>query len=262
VDEPPFSASSHGTPSATPGHGKHRGRHGKPYHAAPRLVVDVTEGDATGELQRTARNLGYWPFRGCYEEGLRREPELAGKVAMRVFVAPSGAVERSEALPSSLVDPVVAACVGREARHLTFPSGTGERAAVFEVTLATGDEAVSVPPPLPNATQLREALRAPWSAVEQCYADRLAKAGDVGGRMELHFRVEPDGQVSEVAEGEPRFGDLDVTRCVLGVYRTSRLPPEAMRSRRGHERGSRSSAFVYPLHFEAGEPAPAAGGRP
>jgi hypothetical protein len=225
-------------------------------------VVDVTEGDTTGELQRTARNLGYWPFRGCYEEGLRREPLLAGKVAIRVFVAASGAVDRSEALPSSLVDPVVAACVGREARHLSFPSGPSERAAVLEVTLAVGDEPVVAPPPLPNAASLREALRAPWSAVQQCYADRLAKAADVGGRMELHFRVQPNGEVSEVAEGEPRFADLDVTRCVLGVYRTSRLPPQAMPSRRGREHGSRApSDFVYPLHFEAGDPAPAEDGR-
>jgi hypothetical protein len=221
-------------------------------------VVDVTEGDTSGELQRAARNLGYWPFRGCYEEGLRRAPQLSGKVATRIFVAPSGAVERSEALPSSLVDPVVAACVGREARHLAFPAGATERAAVVEVTLAVGDEPVSAPLPLPNAGPLREALRAPWSAVEQCYADRLAKAPDVGGRMELHFRVQPDGEVSEVAEGEPRFADLDVTRCVLGVYRTSRLPPETMSSRRARERGSRSSSdFVYALHFEAGEPAAA-----
>jgi hypothetical protein len=246
VDEPPFSpAFLHGTQPTS--HGKHRGRRGKPYHAAPRIVVDVTEGDASGDLQRTARNLGYWPFRGCYEEGLRRDGQLAGKVALRVLVAPGGAVERSQAMPSSLVDPVVVACVGREARRLAFPAAPGERDAVFEVTLGTGDEPVFAPPPLANAGPLREALRGSWSAVERCYADRLAKAADVGGRMELHFRVQSSGAVSEVAEGEPRFGDVDVTRCVLGVYRTSHLPVE------GSPRRRRSSDFVYALHFEAGD---------
>jgi hypothetical protein len=254
VDEPPFRpAFLHGAQAAS--HGKHRGRHGKPYHAAPRIVVDVTEGDTSGDLQRTARNLGYWPFRACYEEGLRREAQLGGKVALRVFVAPAGAVERSEAMPSSLVDPVVVACVGREARHLAFPAAPGEREAVFEVTLGTGDEPVFAPPPLANGGPLREALRGSWSAVERCYADRLAKAADVGGRMELHFRVQSSGAVSEVAEGEPRFGDVDVTRCVLGVYRTTRLPVE------GSPRRQRPSDFVYALHFEAGDASPVADAR-
>src|SRR5207237_2054183 len=119
----------------------------------------------------------------------------------------------------------------------------------------TGDEPVFAPPPLANAAPLREALRGSWNSVERCYADRLAKAPDVGGRMELHFRVQSSGEVAEVAEGEPRFGDLEVTRCVLGVYRATRLPAEVS-SRRGREHGSRSTAeFVYALHFEAGEPA-------
>ena len=68
------------------------------------------------------------------------------------------------------------------------------------------------------------------------------------------LRVQPSGEVSEVAEGEPRFVDLGVTRCVLAVYRTMRLPPEPSPSRRTREHGPRSSSdFVYALHFEAAE---------
>jgi hypothetical protein len=45
-----------------------------------------------------------------------------------------------------------------------------------------------------------------------------------------------------VSEGATRFGDEDVTRCVLGVYRTTRLP--ALRG------VSPDGTFVYAMHFE------------
>ena len=59
-----------------------RGHGGRPYHPGPGIVVDTTEdqgGPGTADLQRVARSAGYWPFRRCYEEGLRRDPGLAGK---------------------------------------------------------------------------------------------------------------------------------------------------------------------------------------
>jgi hypothetical protein len=60
--------------------------------------------------------------------------------------------------------------------------------------------------------------------------------------MELRFHAKPSGEITEVSEDEPRFGDVDVTRCVLGVYRTAKLP---------HVHGSHAASFVYDLHFEA-----------
>ena len=61
----------------------------RPYHPAPRIVVDVVAaqgGASAAALQRTARNLGYWPFRQCYEEGLRRDPHLAGILYLYMLV--------------------------------------------------------------------------------------------------------------------------------------------------------------------------------
>ena len=45
-----------------------------------------------------------------------------------------------------------------------------------------------------------------------------------------------------------RFGDADVTRCVLGVYRGARLPNLA--------RAPRERQFVYAIHFESRPPDP------
>jgi len=81
--------------------------------------------------------------------------------------------------------------------------------------------------------------------VERCYASELSKRPGVGGRMELRFRGRSSGEIVEVTEeGEPRFADIDVTRCVLGVYRSTRLPPARVCT-------ARETTFGYAIHFEA-----------
>jgi len=252
VDELPFRA-SHTHARELPEHehehehhSKKKGRHGRPFHPAPGIVVDIN--DATGgataaDLQRTGRNVGYWPFRHCYEEGLRRDQHMGGKVEMDLAVAPGGGVDRANITGATLHDESVVLCVAREAAHLALTPGESATSAKMELTLSTGDEPVPEPHPIPHAEDLRDALRASWPAVKQCYAGALAKHADDGGRLELRFHVKPNGEIAEVAEGDTRFGDVEVTRCVLGVYRGAKLP--------GVAHGSHDASFVYALHLEA-----------
>src|SRR5579872_4265810 len=236
---------------------KTHGRHGRPYHPAPGIVVDVV--DARGpapaaDLQRVARSAGYWPFRRCYEEGLRRDQALAGKVFLQVRVSANGAVERSDLARWTLGDESVAACVAREARHLAFFVADAPTDAVVTITLATGDEPVPVARPIADAGRVRQALRASWPAVEECYAAALDGRPDTGGRMELRFRIAPSGEVADVAEGgSGRFPDADVTRCVLRAIRTASLPALGP-SLIGHASVAallQERAFVYVLHLES-----------
>jgi len=252
VDERPFRASSSRAreePEHARGHSRKRGRHGRPYHPAPGIVVDVVDaqgGAGAAEVQRVARSSGYWPFRRCYEEGLRRDQRLSGKVSLELAMAASGAVDSATVTSSTLHDESVVLCVAREGRHLVLASSESLATAKIDVTLSTGDEPVPAPHAAPHAEQLREALQASWPAVRQCYASELAKRPDVGGRMELRFTVKANGEIVEVAEGDTRFGDVDVTRCVLGVYRTAKLA--AIRH------GAHETTFAYAVHFEARPP--------
>jgi hypothetical protein len=223
---------------------------GRPYHPAPGIVVDVVDaqGGATASaLQRAARNLGYWPFRQCYEEGLRREPRLAGKVALELVVSPTGAVDRSVVTATTVRDEIVAACVAREAQRLALPSGDSPTTARVDVSLVIGDEPVPTGRPVPAAEPIREALRGSWGAVRRCYAGRLAGHPGVGGRVELHFHVR-HGEIVDVdelgaaTEGGGRLGDPEVTRCLIGVYRRARLPAS---------HGQRERSFVYALQLES-----------
>jgi hypothetical protein len=252
ADEPPFFASSGREALAPPRSGVHAGRHHgearhghRPYHPAPGVVVDVLDGSGAvaAELQRAARDLGYWPFRRCYEEGLRRNQELSGTVSFDLMVLPEGAVRRTERTSASLGDEVVAACVAREAHHLALPPLALPTIARVRVLLATGDEPVPGPFPVPRAEELRAALRSSWPAASQCLEVGLARHPDVGGRMELRFEVGTNGAVVRVAEGETRFADGEVTQCVVDAYRSAHLPATSE---------LRGKAFVYPLHLEPG----------
>jgi hypothetical protein len=252
ADELPYRAThiSETTAKAHSHHGKKKhGRHGRPYHPAPGIVVDVSDaqgGLTATDLQRTARNIGYWPFRRCYEEGLRRNQQLAGHVALDLSMATAGAVAHATpaAAGSTLRDESVALCVAREAAHLPLAMpADSPTTAKLDVSLATGDEPVPMQRPVVHADELREALRTSWPAAQQCYATGVAGRPDEGGRLELKFRVKSTGEIAEVAEGDTRFPDVDVTRCVLGVYRAAKLPAI------GH--GSHETTFVYALHFEA-----------
>jgi hypothetical protein len=228
-----------------------RKHHGRPFHPAPGIVVDVADaggGVSAAELQRAARNYGYWPFRRCYEEGLRREQRLSGKVFLDITVGEAGAVQSADVASTTLTDDSVVMCVAREAQHLPFAAAASETRAKLGVTLWPGDEPVPLAYPAPHAPEIRDALRASWPALRRCYRDALATQPDAGGPMDLHFRVSGDGEVLDVAEhGEARFGAADVTRCVLDIYRAARLPAVGG--------ASAEIGFEYSLHFES---APAA----
>src|SRR5258708_21390793 len=118
ADEPPFLPGTQGAwvPHQEQFHRPPQGASHRPYHPAPGIVVDVldAEGAVLAGLQRTARNLGYWPFRRCYEEGLRRNQALTGTVTLHVLVPPDASARRTGVSPSTLKDDVVAACVPRE----------------------------------------------------------------------------------------------------------------------------------------------------
>ncbi len=257
VDEPPFYGPRphvHDAPRPGHRHTKH-GHTGRPYHPAPGIIVDVVEahgGAGAAEVQRAARNLGYWPFRQCYENGLRRNQRLAGKVSLELGVSPGGAVERSVVLGTTLRDEISAACVAREAQGLALPAGESEGSVRLDVSLAVGDEPVPVPRPTVLADSLRDVLRASWDGVRSCYAGKLGDHPTAGGEMDLDFRILNSGQVIEVAEGEPRFNDVSVTRCVLGIYRGMTLPsPHGTRDASGGGHAAQDVSFVYAMHLES-----------
>ena len=83
------------------------------------------------------------------------------------------------------------------------------------------------------------------AAARRCYASELTSHPGIGGRMEFHFHLRHGEivEVDEVGDSGLRFGDVDVTRCVLGIDRAARLAATS--------HGNREHSFVYALQFES-----------
>jgi len=209
-------------------------QNGKPAHPAPRIKVDVVQIRGhleEAEVLRLARSKGYWPFRLCYEEGLRRTQKLHGKIRLRVTVGPNGAPRSVGRVEAELDDAAVVSCVVKAAKTLAFATperGTPE--VTLEVSLWPGDASIQKPAVVPRAgpvvsEALVAALRALWPEVRACYADGVARKLGLWGRLALRLRITASGQVTEAAETESRFPDREVVECATKVYVRAELPP-------------------------------------
>src|SRR5262249_54034629 len=75
-------------------------------------------------IQRSVR-LNFGRFRACYEEGLRRNPNLAGRVVVRFVIGRDGSVSNVADGGSDLPDRQVVSCVLRAFYGLSFPQPEG-----------------------------------------------------------------------------------------------------------------------------------------
>ena len=64
-------------------------------------------------------------IRYCYEQQLARRPDLAGRVAVRFVISPSGAVTSATPAQNTLGDPQVGSCVARAVQRIAFPQPEG-----------------------------------------------------------------------------------------------------------------------------------------
>ena len=79
-------------------------------------------------------------FRLCYENGLRANPGLTGRIATRFVIDRTGAVSMSQDAGSDMPDQAVVGCVVRSFSSLSFPSPEGGVATVtYPITFSPGD---------------------------------------------------------------------------------------------------------------------------
>jgi hypothetical protein len=104
------------------------GGSGAPRSRPPQVkmgAVTVSAGLLPEIIQRIVRR-NYGRFRLCYENGLRSNPKLAGKVAVRFTIGKDGAVSGvSLVKDTTMPDAAVSACVTRAFSSLSFPQPDG-----------------------------------------------------------------------------------------------------------------------------------------
>jgi hypothetical protein len=98
----------------------------KGYTPKEREDPRMGEGDVSGRLppeviQRVVRN-NFGRFRACYEAGLRKNPNLQGRVAVRFVINREGGVANAANAGSDLPDSGVVSCVVSTYYSLSFPA--------------------------------------------------------------------------------------------------------------------------------------------
>ena len=90
-------------------------------------------------IQRTVRQQ-FGRFRICYENGLTKNPNLAGRVAVRFIIDRTGSVTMAQDGGSELADADVVACVARVFLNLSFPPPPdGVVTVTYPIVFSPGD---------------------------------------------------------------------------------------------------------------------------
>ncbi|MGC4069331.1 MAG: hypothetical protein QM784_32715 [Polyangiaceae bacterium] len=208
------------------------------YHPGTRVIVDVVlRGASRFRAQKGGtnvgvrvlaglRNRGYWPFRNCFEQAAREQPDPGGKTELIATLAAQGNVVGVRLLRTHLKNRAIAQCIGRELRALRLDKPIGHRVdALITVSLWPGDL-----PLLPSPRQAKPELRQPakyvdWdrplasllSVFRECLVPARQRDPKLWGRLSIAFSVDGEGRASDFAESLSQFGDERAKNCVVSV---------------------------------------------
>jgi hypothetical protein len=90
-----------------------------------RYPMPTTNGKLPAEIIQRIVRLGDGRYRFCYEQGLRGNPGLTGRVTVKFMIDRTGAVAFSADGGSDIPDQTVVQCVVRSFQTLSFPEPQG-----------------------------------------------------------------------------------------------------------------------------------------
>jgi hypothetical protein len=181
-------------------------------------------------LRAEARNQGYWPFRLCFEQGLRVSPTLSGQTRLVLSIVSSGRVSASRVVASELAERSAAQCLANAARSLTFHRAPPRRVNVeLAVSLWPGDAPLpprtsAVKPTKIDSASLMSTLDDATPALARCCEAALARDAGVWGRVALCVEANADGEVLHAQETESHFPDPEASACMAREISALRLP--------------------------------------
>jgi hypothetical protein len=210
------------------------------FHPGTRVVVKLEFGQsrrrAAGRERRYlahARKYGYWPFRLCFEEGLRQNPKLHGQTEFGVSVDQRGRVRAVRLLATRLEDQAVAACLADRVRELVFapPARVDLR---MTVELWPGDAPIEPAPPSADlgpdnpgkldAEAVFAVVHAARPELVRCYEEGLARDPELWGRLELRVDQDHQGRLGRLGEQQSHFPDRKAALCVVDTLRNLGWP--------------------------------------
>lgn len=213
----------HGAGTGTgQGFGSGHGRLGGSHASNPptlRMGNVTVSGRLPPEVVQRIVRQNFGRFRLCYEQGLRANPNLGGRVTAAFSIDPTGAVVNASDGGSDLPDSAVVSCVTRSFRNLSFPQpeGGGVVSVRFPIVFAPGElPPPGSRPPLPPEPPVEKPKPVfPYTGKFKDVMDALArKAIKEALDLAVRWRVEAPGDVMALtALGEVLETSGDVARA-------------------------------------------------
>jgi hypothetical protein len=213
------------------------------YHPATRVLVELgpvsrriekrsqrPNAFSAASLLAEARSNGYWPFRTCFEQGLRAKPTSAGQTRLRLSLGSSGRVTASRVLATELAERGTAQCLAEAARGLRFRRAPARRID-FELSVKLWPGDAPLPPRAPDRagrepdlSGLGAAFEQAAPALAQCCQSALAGDPRLWGRLAVCVDTNAEGAVVKARETESRFSDPAASTCVTNELSALRMP--------------------------------------
>lgn len=177
-------------------------------------------------------------IRYCYERALKKSPGLAGTVAVRFTIAPTGAVRSSEVAQPIGGHQVFDECVANQVSTWSFPkpSGGGVVVVTHPFRFKPSDltvEAVAHSPSAPGEPGpggsldkgvIRQVIGDHLAEVRDCYERELASTPSLAGTVAVKFVILPNGAVAASHVSRSTVGNAQLEQCVATQVRTWKFP--------------------------------------
>ncbi|WP_438025601.1 AgmX/PglI C-terminal domain-containing protein [Sorangium sp. So ce233] len=243
------SAAAAPAPSAAPdagsgqgfgsGHGRLGGHHSGAAAPSVRMGATQVSGRFPPEVVQRIVRQSFGRFRLCYEEGLRRDPRLQGRVTVHFTIDPSGAVVNARDGGFDLPDAAVVSCVIRAFPALSFPAPEGGSVdVVYPLQFAppsaatpAAPDAAPPPPPAPvepytgRFKRIQDTLARgdAQAAAREAFRWRADAPGDVLALVALGEALEATGDAPGAARAYGSIIDLFPARADLRRFAGARL---------------------------------------
>lgn len=100
--------------------------------------VHAGEGGLGKDAIREVVRAHIGEVRDCYNQGLQRDPELAGRLVVGFEIAGSGAVAEATISESTVADAEVGACIAGKVKSWQFPAASAATTVAYPFVLEPG----------------------------------------------------------------------------------------------------------------------------
>jgi hypothetical protein len=199
------------------GHGRIGGSHSGSAPTLRQGVLNVSGGLPQEVVSRIVRQ-NFGRFRLCYENGLRSNPSLEGRVTVRFQIGKDGAVSTTSDGGSDMPDANVIGCVQRAFGSMSFPAPEGGSAVMvtFPINFSPGSPSTGLD--TNTANDWKANTLDPYTGKFKTVMSRV-KAKDAAGALEAALAWHHDAP-----------GDVLALVALGEAYETNNQPTEAARA--------------------------------